>query len=96
MKTNGALENKKTKNTARWHGKFDYSHLLGFIYGNKQIKNKLGFAKMIGMTPSGLCQKLLGDIAFSQVEIMKIKETFGLNAEQIDDFFFTAAKENFK
>lgn len=92
MKNNNALENKKTKNTAQWHGEFDYSHLIGFIYGNKKIKNKKGFAKMIGMSPTGLCQKLLGANAFNQAEIMKIKETFGLTADQIDDFFFTAVE----
>lgn len=67
----------------------DYSALIGFIYSNEKLVNKVHFAKYLGISFSALQNKLNGKIPFNQREIMKMKTDFSLTPDQIDRYFFT-------
>lgn len=74
----------------------DYSHLIGFIYSNDKLHNKVGFAKYLGITNQAMSAKLNGLVPFNQREILKVKIDFNLSDEQVGHYFFTPKlqKEN--
>ena len=67
----------------------DYSALIGFIYSNEKLVNKVKFAKYLGISYSALKNKLIGKTPFTQKEIMKMKVDFSLTPDQVDRYFFT-------
>lgn len=61
--------------------------LLGMIMYNNDTSENL--VKYLNISSSSFYNKLNGRNSFTQKEIRMIKERYKLNAEQIDDIFFT-------
>ena len=52
------------------------------------------YASSIGISMTTLYERLTNKTPFSQSEIVKTKQLFGLSPEQVDIIFFTVISEN--
>lgn len=71
---------------------FDYSKLRGLI--KERSMTLTDYASSIGISMTTLYERLTNKTPFSQSEIVKTKQLFGLSPEQVDIIFFTVISEN--
>ena len=71
---------------------FDYSKLRGLI--KERSMTLTDYASSIGISMTTLYERLTNKTPFSQSEIVKTKQLFGLSPEQVDIIFFTEISEN--
>lgn len=71
---------------------FDYSKLRGLI--KERSMTLTDYASSIGISTTTLYERLTNKTPFSQSEIVKTKQLFGLSPEQVDIIFFTVISEN--
>jgi len=68
--------------------RFNYSYLRGFVNDCPKLGSDKEFARFLGITTQELNKKYAGEHQFTVRQILHVKTSFNLSAEEVDLYFF--------